>query len=85
MMVCIVAVPSFSQVESQQLFWHKKELTSKFDGMTLLDMNMHTGFALQGYDTVSLQCCNSNPSTRHRNWQWVHYFTHWLLDPPNLI
>jgi hypothetical protein len=33
-----------------QLFWHGKELTSTFDGRTLLDMNLHTGFSLFGYD-----------------------------------
>ena len=40
-------------VEKQQLFWHKKELTAAYDSKTLLDMNMHTGFALKGYDLVS--------------------------------
>ncbi|EFJ49334.1 hypothetical protein VOLCADRAFT_90160 [Volvox carteri f. nagariensis] len=37
-------------VDKQQLFWHGKELTSAYDSRTLLDMDMHTGFALQGYD-----------------------------------
>jgi hypothetical protein len=40
-------------VEQQQLFWHKKELTAAYDERTLLDMNMHTGFAIKGYDLVS--------------------------------
>jgi hypothetical protein len=40
-------------VEQQQLFWHKKELTEAYDTKTLLEMNMHTGFALKGYDLVS--------------------------------
>ena len=39
-------------VSQQQLFWHKKELTAAYDTKTLLDMNMHTGFALKGYDLV---------------------------------
>lgn len=39
--------------EQQQLFWHKKELTAAYDSKTLLDMDMHTGFALKGYDLVS--------------------------------
>jgi len=43
-------------VEQQQLFWHKKELTTAYDDKTLLDMNMHTGFALKGYDLVSKDC-----------------------------
>jgi hypothetical protein len=38
--------------EQQQLFWHKKELTAAYDERTLLDMNMHTGFAIKGYDLV---------------------------------
>jgi hypothetical protein len=40
-------------VDQQQYFWHKKELTAAYDDKTLLDMNMHTGFALKGYDLVS--------------------------------
>ncbi|EFN55313.1 hypothetical protein CHLNCDRAFT_134282 [Chlorella variabilis] len=32
------------------LFWQGKELTAAYDGRTLLDMNLHTGFSLQGYD-----------------------------------
>lgn len=40
-------------VDQQQLFWHKKELTEAYDSKTLLEMNMHTGFALKGYDLVS--------------------------------
>jgi hypothetical protein len=39
--------------EQQQLFWHKKELTASYDARTLLDMDMHTGFGLKGYDLVS--------------------------------
>lgn len=35
---------------SLQLFWHGKELSSSEDKNSLLDMNLHTGFALQGYD-----------------------------------
>jgi hypothetical protein len=38
--------------EQQQLFHHKRELTSAFEHKTLLEMNMHTGFALKGYDLV---------------------------------
>eukprot|EP00877_Chromochloris_zofingiensis_P006393 jgi/Chrzof1/2006/Cz10g29140.t1 len=38
-------------VENMLLFWHKKELTAAYDTKTLLDMNMHTGFSLKGYDT----------------------------------
>lgn len=40
-------------VEQQLLFHHKKELTQQYHPKTLLDMDMHTGFALQGYDMVS--------------------------------
>jgi hypothetical protein len=40
-------------VAQQQLFWHKQELTAAYDDKTLLDMSMHTGFALKGYDLVS--------------------------------
>lgn len=48
-----VAAATSIPVEKQQLFWHKRELTSAYDDKTLLDMNMHTGFALKGYDLVS--------------------------------
>lgn len=52
-------------VAQQQLFWHKQELTAAYDEKTLLEMNMHTGFALKGYDLVrllsvfagGLRCC----------------------------
>ncbi|GMH36102.1 LOW QUALITY PROTEIN: hypothetical protein BSKO_03970 [Bryopsis sp. KO-2023] len=37
-------------VQNQQLFWHRKELTEPYDSKTLLEMNMHTGFSLRGYD-----------------------------------
>ena len=37
-----------------QLFWHKKELEDGVEGtMTLAQMNLHTGFALSGYDLRS--------------------------------
>ncbi|GAB4818859.1 hypothetical protein N2152v2_005905 [Parachlorella kessleri] len=37
-------------VEKQQLFWQGKELTPTYDSKTLLEMNLHTGFSLNGYD-----------------------------------
>lgn len=39
-------------VDKLQLFWQGRELTGMYDSRTLLDMNLHTGFALQGYDLV---------------------------------
>jgi hypothetical protein len=40
-------------VEKQQLFFHKREMTpAAYDHKTLLELNMHTGFALKGYDLV---------------------------------
>ncbi|KAG2437890.1 hypothetical protein HXX76_005507 [Chlamydomonas incerta] len=39
--------------DKMQLFWHGKELTPSYDSRTLLDMNLHTGFALQGYDLTA--------------------------------
>ena len=39
--------------DMQQLFWHQKELTSAYDSKTLLEMHLHTGFSLKGYDLVS--------------------------------
>ncbi|KAL3138309.1 hypothetical protein ABBQ32_006120 [Trebouxia sp. C0010 RCD-2024] len=36
--------------DKQQLFWHQKELTPAYDNKTLLDMHLHTGFSLRGYD-----------------------------------
>ena len=46
-------------LEKIQLFWHKKELTESYDTKTLLDMNLHTGFSLRGYDLVKLsQSCS---------------------------
>lgn len=38
--------------DKQQLFFHKRELLPADDARTLLEMNMHTGFALKGYDLV---------------------------------
>lgn len=51
--------------DKQQLFWHQKELTAAHDHKTLLEMHLHTGFSLKGYDLVSpfadqnllCQCC----------------------------
>lgn len=40
--------------DKQQLFWHQNELTSAYDAKTLLEMHLHTGFSLRGYDMV---CC----------------------------
>jgi len=39
--------------DKQQLFWHQKELTAAHDHKTLLEMHLHTGFSLKGYDLVS--------------------------------
>lgn len=39
-------------VESQQLFWHNQELTARHDATTLLELGLHTGFCLRGYDLV---------------------------------
>ena len=34
-----------------QLFWHGKELRAdEYDSKTLLEMDLHTGFSLMGYD-----------------------------------
>ena len=41
-------------VDKQQLFWHQRELTSAYDAKSLLEMHLHTGFSLRGYDMV---CC----------------------------
>lgn len=35
-----------------QYFWHKRELTAADEGKSLLELNMHTGFQLKGYDLV---------------------------------
>lgn len=35
---------------AQQLFWHNRELTPKRDTTTLLELGLHTGFCLRGYD-----------------------------------
>ncbi|KAF5834457.1 hypothetical protein DUNSADRAFT_8885 [Dunaliella salina] len=37
--------------ENLQLFRHKKELTAAYDNKTLLELEIHTGFGLQGWDT----------------------------------
>ncbi|KAK9828299.1 hypothetical protein WJX74_007779 [Apatococcus lobatus] len=37
-------------VDKQLLFWHDKELTAAYDTKTLLDLHLHTGFSLKGYD-----------------------------------
>lgn len=41
-------------VDKQQLFWHNKELTPRYDNKTLLELHLHTGFSLKGYDLVGL-------------------------------
>ena len=41
-------------VDKQLLFWHFKELTEEYNNKTLLDLNLHTGFSLTGYDLVGL-------------------------------
>jgi hypothetical protein len=40
------AVPA----DKLQLFWTGRELTPAYDPKTLLEMNLHTGFSLHGYD-----------------------------------
>ena len=35
---------------AQQLFWHNRELTPARDATTLLELGLHTGFCLRGYD-----------------------------------
>ncbi|KAK9868164.1 hypothetical protein WJX84_005084 [Apatococcus fuscideae] len=37
-------------VDKQLLFWHNKELTALYDNKTLLDLHLHTGFSLKGYN-----------------------------------
>jgi len=38
-------------VDKMQLFWHGKEMIDDiFADKTLLDLNLHTGFSLNGYD-----------------------------------
>ncbi|PSC70859.1 ubiquitin [Micractinium conductrix] len=37
-------------VDKLLLFWQGKELTPAFDKKTLLELNLHTGFSLTGYD-----------------------------------
>ncbi|GAX76128.1 hypothetical protein CEUSTIGMA_g3571.t1 [Chlamydomonas eustigma] len=37
-------------LEKLQLFHHKKEVTQAYDARTLNEMELHTGFALQGWD-----------------------------------
>ena len=39
-------------VDKQLLFWHNKELTALYDNKTLLDLHLHTGFSLKGYNLV---------------------------------
>ena len=39
-------------VDKQQLFWQNKELTAAREGTTLLDLGLHTGACLKGYDLV---------------------------------
>lgn len=45
-----VAKKANIEVGKLQLFWHGRELTEDFDEKTLLDMDLHTGFSLMGYD-----------------------------------
>ena len=48
----------------QLLFWHDKELTSQYENKTLLDLHLHTGFSLKGYDLVTLNSLMFNHINR---------------------
>ena len=48
-------------VEKQQLFWHGKELTTARSGSTLLELGLHTGASLKGYDLVRLSPSHPGP------------------------
>ena len=48
-------------VESQQLFRHGTELLAEEDSRTLMEMQLHTGFSLKGYDMVLCLVCSSLP------------------------
>merc|ERR1719335_1108006 len=37
-------------VDKQLLFYKHREVRPEMDGKTLLELNLHTGFALSGYD-----------------------------------
>ena len=39
-------------MDKQQLFWQNKELTKAREGSTLLELGLHTGASLKGYDLV---------------------------------
>lgn len=41
---------------AQQLFWHDRELTPARDAATLLELGLHTGFCLRGYDLARALC-----------------------------
>lgn len=41
-------------VDRQMLFWRDRELTAQYNFKTLLDLHLHTGFSLKGYDLVRL-------------------------------
>lgn len=47
-----VAKKTGCPADKQQLFWQGRELTAADDKKTLLEMNLHTGFSLMGYDLV---------------------------------
>mmetsp|Transcript_18044 Transcript_18044/g.30859 ORF Transcript_18044/g.30859 Transcript_18044/m.30859 type:complete len:114 (+) Transcript_18044:116-457(+) len=38
-------------LESLQLFRHKRELTTVYDTKTMLELDIHTGCGIQGWDT----------------------------------
>lgn len=47
-----VAEKAGIDIENVQLFHHGKEMKpEEYDGKTLLEMDLHTGFSLMGYDT----------------------------------
>jgi len=56
-------------VAKQQLFWHKKELTEAYDKMTLLEMNIHTGFTFRGYDLVRDNTAAALAACLHTKWR----------------
>lgn len=46
-----VAAKTGVTADKQQLFWHGKELVPElYDHLTLDNLNLHTGFSLNGYD-----------------------------------
>ena len=52
----------------RQLFWHCKEMVSElYDHLTLAQLDIHTGFGMNGYDLVREALCAARAKKEPRS------------------